>query len=265
MALRKILALIDPTSDIQPAFERALDSALDTGAALHLFACANSETGLGNKDEAAAALEAMLQSLAARAVDAGIQVEYEHEWEEDWGARAVSAAARCGASMLFKNSVDHSPVQRELHSTSDWTLLRTSPCPVLMVKNFHDWGKRRVLAAINPLSTEIAHVRLGNQIISFTRRLAAGYGSEANFVTAYQDLNYPPDTERIAADCGVPPERVHARQGKAADTIRSVAAELEVDLIILGTVARDGIKGRVIGNTCERLLDQTHADVLVLN
>ena len=38
MALRKILALIDPTSDIQPAFERALDSALDTGAALHLFA-----------------------------------------------------------------------------------------------------------------------------------------------------------------------------------------------------------------------------------
>ena len=30
-------------------------------------------------------------------------------------------------------------------------------------------------------------------------------------------------------------------------------------------VARDGIKGRVVGNTCERLLDQTHSDLLVLN
>jgi universal stress protein E len=47
--------------------------------------------------------------------------------------------------------------------------------------------------------------------------------------------------------------------------IRDVAAELEVDLIIVGTVARDGIKGRVVGNTCERLLDQTHSDLLVLN
>ena len=66
--------------------------------------------------------------------------------------------------MIFKNSFDHSAVQRELRPTSDWTLLRRAPCPVLLVKNYHDWKHRRVLAAINPLSTEPAHVKLNNRI-----------------------------------------------------------------------------------------------------
>ena len=52
---------------------------------------------------------------------------------------------------------------------------------------------------------------------------------------------------------------------KAAGVIRGVAGQLDVDLIIVGTVKRDGIKGRVVGNTCERLLDQTQSDLLVLN
>jgi universal stress protein E len=29
-------------------------------------------------------------------------------------------------------------------------------------------------------------------------------------------------------------------------------------------VGRDGIKGRVVGNTSEKLLDQTHSDLLVI-
>ena len=84
-------------------------------------------------------------------------------------------------------------------------------------------------------------------------------------MTAFQDLNHAPDADKIAENCGAQAQHVHLKRGKAADVIRDVAAELEVDLIIVGTVARDGIKGRVVGNTCERLLDQTHSDVLVLN
>ena len=50
--------------------------------------------------------------------------------------------------MIFKSSFEHSAVERELRQTSDWTLLRMAPCPVLMVKNYHDWQHRRVLAAV---------------------------------------------------------------------------------------------------------------------
>jgi universal stress protein E len=265
MALNKILIVIDPTTETQPAFERGLDSARDTGATLHLYACTDALSGFSSIEEGQEKVQPVLDKLAARVTGEGFEATTELEWATDWAKQAVAAAARHDASMIFKNSIDHNPVQRELRPTSDWTLLRMSPCPVLMVKNFRDWKHRRILAAINPASTESAHVSLDQQITSLAKQLAETYGSDAHFVTAFQDLNHQPDASQIAQNCGAESQHVHLRKGKAADVIRDVAAELEVDLIIVGTVARDGIKGRVVGNTCERLLDQTHSDLLVLN
>jgi universal stress protein E len=265
MAVNKIFVIIDPTIDLQPAFERGLDSARDTGATLHLYACTNESSGCPSLDEARTKVQPVLDELAGRLRKEGFEATTELEWAPDWAKQAVSAAARCSASMIFKNSVDHNPVQRELRATSDWTLLRMAPCPVLMVKNYQDWKHRRILAAINPATTEPAHIKLNHQVTSLARQLATTYGSDAHFVTAFQDLNHRPDTDQIAKESGVALEHVHLKKGKAAEVIRDVAAELQVDLIIVGTVARDGIKGRVVGNTCERLLDQTHSDLLVLN
>lgn len=265
MAVNKIFVIIDPTSDKQPAFERGLDSARDTGATLHLYACTHEASNCSSLDEARTTVQPVLDELAARVSKEGFEADTELEWHSDWAKQAVSAAARCSASMIFKNSVDHNPVQRELRPTADWTLLRMAPCPVLMVKNYQDWKHRRILAAINPGTTEPAHIKLNHQITSLARQLATSYGSDAHFVTAFQDLNHMPDKEQISKESGVALEHVHLIKGPAADVIRDAAAELQVDLIIVGTVARDGIKGRVVGNTCEKLLDQTHSDLLVLN
>ncbi len=265
MPLTRILVVVDPTADAQPAFERALDSARETGAAIHIYCCVNEASGFPDLDAANAELQPKLESLTQRAVAAGHNSTNALEWAPDWATQAVAAAARCGASMIFKNSVDHSTVDREKRRTSDWTLLRMAPCPVLMVKNFHDWQHRRVLAAVNPASTEHTHIKLDHQVTALAQQFAATYGSDAHFVTAFQDLNHQPDAGAIAKNCGVEEQHVHLRQGKAADVIRDVAEELDVDLIIVGTVGRDGIKGRVVGNTCERLLDQTRSDLLVIN
>lgn len=265
MSLNKIMIVIDPTTDQQPAFERALDSASLTGAQLHLYACVNEESGYASLEEAREKLQPVLDKLSARAHAGNIEAGSELEHAPDWRRAAVTAAARCGASMVFKNSFDHSAVQRELRATSDWTLLRMAPCPVLMVKNFHNWKHRRVLAAINPATTNDAHIKLNHQIVSMARSFSEAYGSEAHYVIAFRDLNNPPDAQEVARDCGTTPDVVHIKQGKAADVISDTAQELEVDLIIVGTVGRDGIKGRTVGNTSERLLDQTHSDLLVLN
>ncbi len=265
MVLNKIMVVVDPTKDRQPAFERALESARMTGARLHLYLCVDEESGYALEEDARGALQPGLDELAVRAGTADVETTTELEWANDWRRRAVSAAARCSASMVFKGSFDHSSVQREMRQTADWTLLRTSPCPVLLVKDFHDWKHRRVLAAIKPEATDEAHIRLNHQIISTARSFASAYGSDAHFVGAFYDLNHPPAAEELARACGAPVEQIHLGHGKAADVIRDAAEALDVDLIILGTVGRDGIKGQVVGNTSERLLDQTHSDLLVLN
>ncbi|TDG14737.1 hypothetical protein E2F43_00400 [Seongchinamella unica] len=265
MVLNKIFVIIDPTVEAQPAFERALQSARMTGTRLHLYACV-SDMGAG--DVVATEVKAIgkrLDLFLQRCQDAGVEAVPEVECGGDWSQSAVRAAARCSASMIFKNSFEHSDVQRELRPTSDFTLLRFSPCPVLLVKNIRDWQHRRVLAAINSESTDAAHIKLNHLIISFTQNLTEAYGSDAHFVTAYHDSNHPPDPEQLAGTCGAPPEHVHVVKGAPAPVISELADSIKADLIIIGTVGRDGIKGRVVGNTAEKVLDHTGADVLVIN
>lgn len=260
-----LLIVVNPNEENQPAFDRGLDSARDLGAALHLYACASQKTGVNSLEEAQAKVQPLLKGLAERAESAGVPVTTELEYGNEWAKQAVAAAARVGAAMIFKNSIDHTSVQRESQPTSDWILMRLSSCPVLLIKNFHDWKNRRVLGAIKFESTEAAHIRLNNAVISRTVAMAGGYGADAHFVVAFQDLNHAPEAAELAQLCGVDENHIHIGRGKTAEVIRQTAEKLDADLIIMGTVARDGIKGRVIGNTCERLLDQTHSDVLVLN
>ncbi len=265
MALTKIFIIIDPTSESQPAFERALQSAIMTGTRLHVYACLSGSAAEGDGEGAEAALQQRLDALLARCQEAGVEAVKETEQGEDWSSMAVRAAARCSASMVFKSSYKHRDVQRQIRPTSDFTLLRLSPCPVLLVHDEHDWSSRRVLAAVNSQSTDDAHIKLNNLIISFAQNFTDAYGSDAHFLNAYQDANHPPDRDELATMCGAPQEHVHVVRGTTAEVISAKAEELDVDLIIIGTVGRSGIKGRVVGNTAEKILDHTGADILVVN
>jgi universal stress protein E len=265
MVLNKIFVIIDPTVETQPAFARALQSAHMTGTRLHVYACLNEEVAGGDRDAAVAAMEERLETLVGQCQEAGVDAAAELEWAADWSQQAVRAAARCSASMVFKSSYEHSDVQRELRPTSDFTLLRLSPCPVLLVHDKHDWSSRRVLAAVNSQSTDDAHIKLNNLIISFAQNFTDAYGSDAHFINAYQDANHPPDKSDLSAMCGAPEEHIHLVKGATADVISATAEQLDVDLIIIGTVGRSGLKGRVVGNTSEKILDHTGADILVVS
>jgi universal stress protein E len=263
MSLNKILVVIDPTQDEQAAFERGLDSAHLTGARLHLYVCLEGD-GQRRKSEGAR-MDFLLESYVDRCEADGVVAYTEIDYADNWSKQVVTAAARCSASMIFKSSFTHDDEERQLRPTSDWTLMRLAPCPILMVKNVGDWKQRRVLAAIDCQSTDDAHIKLNNQIISFAQSFTDAYGSDAHFVNAYQDKNLRPDPAELARTCGTPLEHVHVVEDTPAAAIGKIAEELSVDLIIIGTVGRTGIKARTIGNTSERILDHTQADVLVLS
>jgi nucleotide-binding universal stress UspA family protein len=58
--------------------------------------------------------------------------------------------------------------------------------------------------------------------------------------------------------------RVHLPKGSARKAVPALAKELEADLVVMGTVARTGIPGFIIGNTAETILDQLQCSVLAL-
>ncbi len=57
---------------------------------------------------------------------------------------------------------------------------------------------------------------------------------------------------------------LHLPKGRARSVIPSLAAELNVDLMVMGTVGRTGIPGLIIGNTDESVLSRIHCSVLAV-
>jgi nucleotide-binding universal stress UspA family protein len=56
----------------------------------------------------------------------------------------------------------------------------------------------------------------------------------------------------------------HLPKGPAKKEVAPLAAELRADLVVMGTVARTGIPGVIIGNTAEAILDQLSCSVLTI-
>jgi universal stress protein E len=233
------MAVLDPTLDEQPAFERALDSAEITGAALHLYMCVNESYGDGDQDSIITKYHSMLEDLATRARAQSVETECEVDWHGDWRDQAVIASERCGADLLIKHSVDHTDVDRVKRITADWVLLRKTSCPVLMIKDHTRWEDRRVLAAVVDKPTDDAHKKLNEQVIAFTNDFAQSYQSDAHFVVGYHDRNYEPNAANIARRCSVSQEKVHVVHGQTDEVIASTAREIEADLIVIGTYCID--------------------------
>jgi nucleotide-binding universal stress UspA family protein len=57
---------------------------------------------------------------------------------------------------------------------------------------------------------------------------------------------------------------LHLLQGDAQKMIAALAAKLQADLVVMGTIARTGISGLIIGNTSEAILDQLECSVLAV-
>ena len=76
--------------------------------------------------------------------------------------------------------------------------------------------------------------------------------------TLNESLHQPGLTSSIKND------HVHLAQGPANLAIQSAVQELGIDLLVMGTAARRGLSGLLIGNTAERLLPRLTCSVLAL-
>ena len=268
LILDNVLVVIDPFIEHPANLLRAIDSAKITGASLHLLLCLTEELQAFIGGDARATLaraQEMLDDHAKLARAKGVVTSTELIETEQWQQAVITTARRIDCDMIFKTSLFHSPAQRATRDTSDWTLMRQAPCPVLLVKNFRSWKGRRVLGTIKGNSIDATHDALNQSIVDLTQRMVNTYGSEAHFACALSNENDRIDAAMLATLYDVDPTCIHLDNGNAADVILETSKRLEADLVIVGTVAREGIIGRVIGNTSEKILDHSEADVLVIN
>ena len=63
---------------------------------------------------------------------------------------------------------------------------------------------------------------------------------------------------------GIPRSRLHMPTGKVGAAVTGTAKKLKANVLVMGTTARTGLKGLVIGNSAERVLSRAACDILAL-
>ncbi|NCA70589.1 MAG: universal stress protein, UspA [Sphingobacteriia bacterium] len=190
-----------------------------------------------------------------------------------------------------------------LFGSDDMNLLRKCPCPVWLIKCKGSRSFRRILAAVDvddtyqPLDEQ--QRAMNRQILEIASALALSEFAELHVahiwdaigetlmrgtllspgdaeVASYVDLvrqrgaaNLNALLSDLAADLGAETmaflnPKTHLIKGRARTKIPSLVRRLGVDLIVMGTVARGGVPGFIMGNTAETILQQVDCSVLAI-
>lgn len=169
------------------------------------------------------------------------------------------------------------------------SLLRLCPCPVWLLKPEIHGEFDQVLAAIDVESEDRSHADLNRQILELAFSIAQRDNAQLHIVAAWQ-LWMEDSMRRHAGDDAVDSIRkdheakvhqaldellqapfadahdirVHMRHGSPASVIRSIADDVEADLLVMGTVCRTGVAGFLIGNTAETVMPDATCSLLAL-
>ena len=144
-------------------------------------------------------------------------------------------------------------------------VLRRARCPVLLVKQEQVTPLRCVLAAVDILAEDDAHRQLNTAIIALARQLAAsGEDCVLHAVSACHGHDRFAQGARLAQAADVESSCAHALVATPEDAIVDCATLIGADIVVIGSVARDGLGALTGGNTAERALDKLDSDVLVV-
>lgn len=267
---RNLLVVIDPKHNDSPALKRAKQIADQTKAHLHLLIADKNHDHL-----------ALLDLLKEGLVESGYSVSTECAWHGSEHETIIHAQQAHNCGLVIKQHLPENPIKALLLTPEDWKLLRACPCPVLIAKHSRPWEGGVVLAAVDVGNTEPEHRQLHESIVDSGFNIASLIKGELHVVSAFPppmlatvDAVYPIVTDYEAsyrAACkefqrtsDISDSHLHIEQGPPDVIIPLLAHKLNAVVTVLGTVARTGLSGALIGNTAESVIDAVETDVLVI-
>lgn len=294
--LRKILAVIDPTTKVHRAFNCAAELAGKTGAKIDAFLCDFDPALSGNvffdskgmekaRDDFLRRRQAMIETLVKPATEKGIEVDIDVVWGKRYDEAIIDKARASHAQLVVKETEYHGRLRRALFSSSDWTLIRECPVPVLLTRQ-KQWRKRPVIiAAVDPMHIADKTNSLDEKILDTADDIASITTGELHIAHWYEpqadipvEVSVPVEflsseelravhEKAIAAfldDRVFPSERLHLVQGPDISVLPALVKRLDAQLVVMGALARGRLERAIIGSTAERVLDKLGCDILII-
>ena len=294
---KNILFVFEDSIDNNAALERAADLAARNGAALTLVhaleVTPGHETVQSHWGELVTDwrghLEAAAASIAERGVEVATDVLTGIPFRE-----IIAYVLRGEIDLVVKAAAKPGGPRNLIFGSLDLHLMRKCPAPVWVHQARGDApGYGRIMAAIDVGDTS----EVGRTMTRFVLDLATSLGqlddSDVHVVHAWSSVGermakasrrglLPVDEiqrgveaeaaerQKLFGEAVTPylelPVRLHLHlvHGDPREALPLFAREREVDLIVMGTLARTGVPGFFMGNTAEDILRQVDASVLTL-
>jgi universal stress protein E len=299
---KRILVVVDPTATSQPALERAAWLAKGMPSTLELFVCDYS-AHLVERDgaNAAALAEARknflakhrhrLKDLARPLAAAGLDVGVDARWDTPLHEGIVRKAAEWRADVVVKDTHYHAALRRSIFSNTDWNLIRECPSDLLLVKPRAVGQRPCIVAAVDPLHADDKPATLDHKILNAATALRTALDGEVHAFHAFditpilaasadaltmpialpvQELaeimrnEHTEAVQALAKTHGIPPERVHVHEGDTRQLLLALTEQLRADIVVMGAIARTGLRRIFIGSTAERVLDRLSCDLWIV-
>jgi universal stress protein E len=299
--MRHILfAARNPDAVRQPGIIKAIAIAKSFGASLEVFHALSSPVFTGLEPMTGVTVEvlrreilqrarARLDKFSALAKRSGVALTSAVEWDYPPHEAIVRRAASMDADLIIAECHKGGRTRPWLIHLTDWELLRTSPLPVLLLKNPRRYRRPVVLAAVDPSHAHAKPARLDVDILAAGAQFSVAMHGRLHVMHAFNlqsgalALGDPAvNAASISMTCAalqrksregfekfmkatdIGPARQHLVDGPPAVAIPEVARSTNAALVVMGAVSRSGFGRMFIGNTAERVLGALPCDVLVL-
>ena len=177
------------------------------------------------------------------------------------------------------------------HTPTDWLLFRDAPVPVLSVcvdTKHKPKGKEKtvIITALDLLSQNPDKRWLNQQLVVHASDLARLMGADLHFCVAIDIPGLVKDLELIdvnghlktqeeliqkeakvlfnTLNLPLKKDNLHIREGSPHGVINYYSRLLNVSCIVVGSMGNRGVKGKLIGNTAERVVHLANRDLMVV-
>ncbi len=231
-----------------------------------------------------------IERSAERLREQGIRVRSSVRWDYPAHEGIVRQVLRHRPHLLIVQSTRKGVAARRLLTQTDFKLIETCPCPLLLIKSTKPYADACMIAAVDPLHAHAKPAALDDAIVdaaSVVAKALAGKLLLFHARTPWEDIvratpslwHIPevaqPDAQsaycesvdvrvrELARGHGVPKGRTRVTDGYVTESLPQLVRAESAGIVAMGAVSRSFLKRAVIGHTAERLLDVLDCDVLI--
>jgi universal stress protein E len=290
--MKRILVIAEKDAKNLIAFHRALALAQKTGAEIDLVGFVHAP-GVDSSD--------LLTENEKKRVRQKL-IDDKTEWMKGQLAKIDTSQIKLDWGVLWEKSVHLWVIERckqrpydlviktghrsesLTYTPTDWHLIRQCSAPVMIVSS-KKWKSNQCILATVDLNTETNNkIKLNKLVIEQAQQLSEITGQKVVYLYCFtlprilDDLDIIDESklfkkakqnaleqlDKYYKKYKIDKSSVKIVRGSVSSSINKVAHQLAADMVIIGTIGRKGIKGKLIGNTAEEVLHDLKTDVLAI-